>query len=88
MFWASASMALVLVALWALAIRGLLEAARRNRLCTFFLVCVAGYFLVISGGPAAAGRFRHPIMPLICLLAGNAVTLRTVESFRPHSPVD
>jgi len=30
---------------------------------------VALYFLVLSGGPHALGRFRHPIMPVICILA-------------------
>ncbi len=28
------------------------------------------YYLVISGGPAALGRFKHPAMPIISILAG------------------
>ncbi len=86
-FWATATLALVLVTLWALAIRGLL-AAKRNRLSTLFLVTIAVYFVVVSGGPVATGRFRQPIMPLLCLLAGNAFTLGTAKSFRLHSPVN
>ena len=33
------------------------------------------YYLVISGGPAACGRFRHPAMPIICVLAGYGLCL-------------
>jgi 4-amino-4-deoxy-L-arabinose transferase-like glycosyltransferase len=38
------------------------------------LVLIAGYFWVLSGGPHSEGRFRHPMMPLICVLAGLALT--------------
>jgi len=31
---------------------------------------VAAYFLLIAGGPAAEGRFRHPDMPILCIFAG------------------
>jgi len=33
-------------------------------------ILVVVYYLVISGGPAANSRFRHPAMPIICVLAG------------------
>ena len=31
---------------------------------------VALYLIILSGGPNALGRFRHPVMPLVCVLAG------------------
>ena len=34
------------------------------------LVLVMGYFLVLSSGGGALGRFRHPIMPGLAILAG------------------
>jgi hypothetical protein len=30
---------------------------------------VVSYYLLISGGPAAHSRFRHPVMPIISILA-------------------
>ncbi len=34
------------------------------------LVALAAYFIAISGGPIGYSRFRHPAMPLLCVLAG------------------
>jgi hypothetical protein len=31
---------------------------------------VAAYFLLVSGGPDAEGRFRHPTMPILYIFAG------------------
>lgn len=31
------------------------------------------YFLLLSGGPWGQSRFRHPIMPLLCALAGWSI---------------
>jgi hypothetical protein len=36
-------------------------------------ILVVAYYLVIAGGPAANSRFRHPAMPIICVLAGYGV---------------
>lgn len=41
----------------------------KNRLALFALA-IAGYLLALSGGPAAYHRFRLPLVPVICLLAG------------------
>jgi len=27
------------------------------------------YFITIAGGPVGVGRFRHPAMPFVCVLA-------------------
>ncbi len=31
---------------------------------------IASYYMAIAGGPGDWGRFRHPVMPIICTLAG------------------
>lgn len=31
---------------------------------------IALYLIILSGGANALGRFRHPVMPLVCVLAG------------------
>jgi len=36
---------------------------------------IVSYYLAISGGPAALGRFRHPAMPIICVLAAYGLCL-------------
>jgi 4-amino-4-deoxy-L-arabinose transferase-like glycosyltransferase len=38
-------------------------------------IAVVAYFVTISGGPAAVSRFRHPAMPIICVLAGYGLCL-------------
>jgi len=34
------------------------------------LSLIAAYYMVIAGGPGDWGRFRHPVMPIICVLGG------------------
>jgi hypothetical protein len=34
------------------------------------LSLIAAYYMIIAGGPGDWGRFRHPAMPIICMLAG------------------
>jgi Dolichyl-phosphate-mannose-protein mannosyltransferase len=31
---------------------------------------IVAYYMAIAGGPGDWGRFRHPVMPIICVLAG------------------
>lgn len=33
-------------------------------------IAAAAYFVTIAGGPGAVFRYRHPAMPIICVLAG------------------
>jgi hypothetical protein len=32
-----------------------------------------GYYMAIAGGPGDWGRFRHPAMPIICVLAADGL---------------
>ena len=34
-----------------------------------------GYYMAVAGGPGDWGRFRHPAMPIICVLAGSGLTV-------------
>jgi hypothetical protein len=52
---------------------------------TFAVVFIAGYYMAIAGGPGDWGRFRHPAMPIICMLAGYGFHLVLVRSrLRPQ----
>jgi hypothetical protein len=46
---------------------------------------IVSYYLVISGGPAALGRFRHPAMPIICVLAGYGLYVVLIRLQRASS---
>jgi len=75
-----AVLALILFALYALALRGLLH----RRLPAVFLgllLGVAFYFLLLSGGAAGAARLRVPYMPIVCILAAAGL-VRSVPD--PH----
>jgi hypothetical protein len=60
---------LLLLALYAAAIYGLCR-GRGKTLPNLLLSAVALYFLLISGGAQAVGRYRVPVMPELCILAG------------------
>jgi hypothetical protein len=34
------------------------------------VLLIMGYYMAIAGGPGDWGRFRHPAMPIVCMLAG------------------
>jgi hypothetical protein len=46
---------------------------KEEQLMIFLSLCI--YFVVVSGGPEGAGRYRHPIMPIICILAGYTLSM-------------
>ncbi len=46
---------------------------------------IVSYYLVISGGPAALGRFRQPAMPIICVLAGFGLCVVLIRLRRANS---
>jgi 4-amino-4-deoxy-L-arabinose transferase-like glycosyltransferase len=50
----------------------------RNFLTTMPVICLLSvivYWLGITGGPHGYGRYRHAIMPIICVLAGYGLQL-------------
>jgi 4-amino-4-deoxy-L-arabinose transferase-like glycosyltransferase len=44
---------------------------------------VALYFLLISGGAQAVGRYRLPVMPELCILAAGGLTLAQKKTAEP-----
>ena len=50
------------------AAKGVVRVGMRNR-CLLLLLAVAFYFLMVSGGAQAVGRYRLPVMPIVCMLA-------------------
>ncbi|MFH1572013.1 MAG: glycosyltransferase family 39 protein, partial [Gemmatimonadota bacterium] len=63
------AMAAALLAYYGLAALGLAR-GRPPGAVALLLVGVGLYLLLLSGGPASLSRFRHPLMPLVCALAG------------------
>jgi Dolichyl-phosphate-mannose-protein mannosyltransferase len=43
---------------------------------------IMGYYMAIAGGPGDWGRFRHPVMPIICVLAGYGLYAVRSQSSR------
>ena len=39
-----------------------------------FAAVVVGYLALVSGGVTGYSRFRHPIMPFLCVLAADGLT--------------
>lgn len=46
------------------------------------LLTVASYFVIITGGPeGSSSRYRHPLMPIICIVAGYGLYF-IIEKFK------
>jgi hypothetical protein len=66
----------------ALACRGFLSSKIPNNLPMIFILSLAVYLLIIAGGPEGLiTRYRHPIMPIICILAGLGLNV-TIDKFK------
>ncbi|WP_263360107.1 glycosyltransferase family 39 protein [Acidicapsa ligni] len=63
----------ILLLLYVLSVIGIGKGSA-DRYCLAVLIGVAMYFLLISGGAQAVGRYRLPIMPVICVLAAGGIT--------------
>jgi hypothetical protein len=61
-----------LLFLYVFAIRGVLS-SHASRFAIVALVGIALYFLLISGGAQAVGRYRLPVLPELCVLAGGGL---------------
>jgi 4-amino-4-deoxy-L-arabinose transferase-like glycosyltransferase len=70
------SLAVLLFAYWFFAAFGLLADRCYTNERVIFLIVLSGYYVFL---PAAAGigyaRFRHPIIPVICVLAGKGLSV-------------
>ncbi len=70
------AMAAALCVVYGLALRGLIMTRAFKSASVILLLVVASYFVVVAGGPTGGGRFRHPVMPIICALAGAGLRAR------------
>jgi len=72
-----AALGIYLAVLYVLAFYGWLAERRARDPAVLLVVSSIAYFIIIAGGPVGVGRFRHPAMPFVCLLAGmGLVALR------------
>jgi hypothetical protein len=69
-FWTQFVLFALLAAYYVLAVLGLFGRSPAGVWERIALVAVMAYFVAVSGGPHGYSRFRHPVMPLLCVLAG------------------
>lgn len=74
-FWTNLNLSLLLGVYLLGAATALLSKRFLNNMPMITLVSVAVYFLTVSGGIVGSHRFRLPITPIICLLAGYGLWL-------------
>jgi 4-amino-4-deoxy-L-arabinose transferase-like glycosyltransferase len=80
-------LAAVLALYLALAITGFLSPASRAP-AMLLMLAVAAYLVLLSGGEAAYHRFRVPLVPVICLTAGQGYALLVRARPRRHAETD
>jgi 4-amino-4-deoxy-L-arabinose transferase-like glycosyltransferase len=80
------SFELILLLFYALAICGILR-GRGERVPLILLIGIALYFLLISGGAQAVGRYRLPVMPEICILAAGGLAFLNAKSGVQRTPL-
>lgn len=63
---------------------GVFRVWRKRTTAVMVTLGAVAYFLVMSGGPVATSRFRHPVMPMICVFMG--VGLGSWRPLSAHTP--
>jgi hypothetical protein len=82
-FWSNMALGLLLMVYYLGALAGLLYRRPPTQgILSAFLIAVAAYFIVISGGASAVSRFRHPIVPILCVFAASGLAALK-RRFRP-----
>lgn len=66
-----AALVLMLAIYLGLALAGIMRGVLKRDSMATLILAVLAYFLILSGGPAGYHRFRLPIEPAFCLLAGQ-----------------
>jgi hypothetical protein len=75
---------IVLLALYCFAARGVARGGMHSSYL-WLLLGVLLYFVAVSGGAQGGGRYRLPIMPVICILAAAGVRRRRVIALKNFS---
>jgi len=63
----------LLVTHYVLACMGFAVAWKQAKVAAAMMAALFTYFVVLGAGPTADARFRHPVMPIVCLFAGWAL---------------
>jgi len=74
-FWSNVLLGILLIAYYLFGLGALVSKNFSFNAPTLAVLCIAIYFIIISGGPNSLNRFRHPIMPLTCVLGGYGLSL-------------
>lgn len=69
-FWISIALGLMLLDYLSFSMVGMLTRKCRLDMMAVVLISLVAGLLLLSGGPQSEGRFRHPIMPILCVFAG------------------
>jgi hypothetical protein len=72
-------LAMMLFGLYLFAGIALIKVSYRNNWNLIITLLIGLYFLLLAGGPLAADRFRQPIMPFVCLLAGYGAWVMSIK---------
>lgn len=86
-FWSTISMSFILLPYLLLPALGLWRTRPSRTPAHLLLLSLALYFVVAGGGPWGMSRFRQPIMPLLCILAGYGFARRRSEIVLQPQPV-
>jgi hypothetical protein len=84
--WATVIAALPLGLFLLLASAAVLSGHRPSGPTMLLLALSTGYLLLAAAGPQGLDRFRHPVMPLLCLLAGHGAAPWFSGEAGPHAP--
>jgi len=75
----------VLLGLYALAVWALFQRSMIPAVAALMLG-MGMYFVAVSGGAQAVGRYRQPVMPIICLLAAEGFVVAKASTKRRDEP--
>jgi len=80
-FWANFFLVLIILVFYLIALIGFLQRDLwRNKYSVIFLL-IGFYLILVTGGAIGTARFRIPLMPVICMLAGIGIG-KIIESYQ------
>ena len=74
-FWSNLLLGVFLITYYLFGLSALVSKKFSFNAPVIMVLCIAAYFIIISGGPNSLNRFRHPIMPIVCMLGGYGLSL-------------
>ena len=74
-FWSNLFLGIYLLFFYFLAIFSLYSKKFWNNFSVLIIIYISLYFIILSGGPGGIHRFRHPIMPIICIISAYGLNI-------------